>query len=454
MSKTKFAIAALPALLLSSAAVAADLGQPAAPDLQRAFSLGVGVVGFDLPDRTDGIGGSDPGTAVGVSLSGAASFGIGHTDDYDVLLGINAFWDMGGGGSTSTQTFSGPGVVVVPGYTTPAGTTIQLGLAKDAGASTVTPSVTDTNHNPQGSNAVLITPLVTPADIGGTANGFGVTPSGDGSSFVFGGLTGDGPNQKGLVFGSAAATDGGVFIAAGDLDGLSITTNSSQSISYGGADITLALAKANDGTTSFQGYVGPSYRHLGQHDDTKVSVNIPELDVGSTFPTYSMDSVTDLNSDYFGGLVGATVTQQLSDKVALTLGGEGALYFNHTSISGTQSYTVSGGNQANNGGPVPSQTVTNATGPSGDSNSTAFGVRGQAGMTVALAHGLSLGLNGNVDYLSSVPTVSQGSATVTSGSMTDAGGSVSYTGAAQPGISLSYGGMLVFGATASLTGHF
>jgi hypothetical protein len=438
----------------SLACAALALGTSAALAEGGTWSATVGASAFNGPDGQTGVynlsGATSTGgltvdaMGLGISLGIDASIPIGLHGDMETALRIYAFGMLGHASGSVTNTYTGSGVVVIPGYTTPGGTTIAL--ATNSGASTASSTITHTN--PQGGVANSAV-----AAAAATQNLYGVTIAPGSNSFSYAGAS-VGAGGVVAAYGAVGATDGGIFIAAGDLTGLAITTSFVQDVIYLGKDITLALS-GDHGDWSVTGYAGPSYRFLGQRNTTNVAVDIPELEpaAGILFPDYSMNRVEDLTSHYLGGVVGGEISTAVSATTTLTLGAEGGLYYTIDSLSGRESYTVANGQLV----PVPSTTVDNANTAAGSANGLAFAARGNAAFTVSLAENRQITFGGQVEYLSRVATVTRPSSapaltnTYVAGSST---GTVTYDTVASSAPILSFGDMWNFTGTISFTGQF
>lgn len=457
-------LAAVVVGLLSTTAVsAADLQTVTQTEPYFSLTETGGIIGFHMPDQPSGVfangGTSSLSNASGIVFGGqlglSAGAKVGSSGDLDFLIGVNAFVAGAKGTVTTTDTFSGPGVVVIPGYTTPSGSTIALATSNTGPASgTSTVIIPGANNAVGGSNT------------GGGANDVtGVSPGSNGFAF---GATSAAFNyppvpNTGAAYGAAATTDGSIFIGSGDLAGLKITTSTTHNILYTGADITFtASGKPQDGVV-IQAYAGPSYRYL--HDDmtSKVSADIPEIVPNSPnpFPTYSLNRDEILNTHYTGGIVGVSGSHALNNGWVLTVNAEGGFYYARTDMTGTEFANVTGStfDTSVSTASVPvNQTAVNANGISGSDNGTAFAGRLQAVMSTNLDNGMQLSLGGSVEYLSRVAYVDRVNDAVTTGSATAAGSTASYAGGgtAGPGATstLAFGDMWDFGITASLTQHF
>ena len=241
-----------------------------------------------------------------------------------------------------------------------------------------------------------------------------------------------------------------MFLAVGDLDGISISTSTQNSIAYAGLDITFGATGAFDAATAVQAYVGPSYRYIGQWNSTNTSltVDLPEVGATVTHPLYSLTRDGTVSSNYLGGVVGIGLSHQVNDKVSVAFGAEGSLYYANAHLSGKDSVRIYGGNGVL-GVPSPDKTVV------GDQVSVyesgiAYAIRGQTSATMALTPSVDLTATATIDYLSRVARPFGGANVAYSSNATDANASWSSGGSTL----ISYGDMFAFGGALSLTGHF
>lgn len=417
------------------------------------WNLNAGVSVFNGPDSQTGVydlsgatatGGSTVNAlGIGLNLGFDASVPLGLHDDLESALRLHAFGMIGHASGSTTNTYTGSGVVVIPGYTTPSGTTITL-TTDNAGN-----AVSDIVHtNPQGGTADGNITLA-----GGVNNNYAVGIAPGDNSFSYAGATVN-AGDVGFAAGAVGASDGGIFIAAGDLTGLAITTSFTQDVIYLGKDITLALS-GDHGDWKLTGYAGPSYRLLGQRNTTTTTADLPEAEPTTlVFPDFSMKRVEDLTSHYLGGVVGGSISTVVSDTTKLTIGAEGGVYYTIDSLSGTESYTVAGGTPT----VVPSTTVTNATQATGSANGWAFAARGNAAFTVDLSENQQITFGGQVEYLSRVATVTRPAAPPALGGNTYVAGSpngtATYNAAADNLPILSFGDMWNFTGTITFSGQF
>jgi len=453
----KFAIAALPALLVTSAAMAADMTQPQVVAQGPGYTLSAtgGVIAFGLPAQDTGVNFSGNGTfdpttnvnALGLQGGLSAAIGLSSNQNYDLSLGISVFGAMASGTSTVNSNFTGQGTVVIPGYTTPTGT-IQLNAGAGSARSQITGAGglnSDTNTSTVFAN-------------GGTSDA--LAANFPGGSFSQG--TASYTPTSGIATGAIASSEGGLYMATGDLSGLKVSSTESQSIIYGGADINLAASSNISENAVIQAYIGPSYRYLGQHNTTTISATAPALTNPTysdlSMPTYTDTRTEDLNTNYFGGLGGFNYTTKVKDNLSLTLGVSAGVYSAWADLTGSETFGLGGGSCVTSCNPstsplVPQQTVNNANGVSGTWNGMAFSGGLSGAVTMAMNDKTSVSLGGSVDYLSAVPV-----ATHTSGVSVTGGGTTGAASAAGPGTgaatTITTAGMATYGLTLSFNGHF
>jgi hypothetical protein len=354
---------------------------------------------------------------------------------------MSAFLDIGNANSTAVDSFSGPGVVAIAGYATPGNTTLALVTASAPGSSTASANIT--HDTPSGGTQ---TTNISAAISNGISETAAKTSSGR-DSFSFGAVSLQDAVQAAAAFGAVGTSQGGLFMGAGDLTGLQITTEISRNVVFTGADVTYALA-ASEADLAFQGYAGPSYRMLSQDLETTTTVDIAEANSsGVDLPQFAMIRDEDLDSHYLGGVVGLNVTKPLSDRITFSMGLEGGLYYTMDSLDGQESYAI--------GGAAP-QKVNSNKDLRLAANGIAWSARLAPSVTFALAPNRQLTLGGTFDYLSRAATVSRAGAAATASNSyagTDEG-AMNYNGASTTSHALAFGPMWSFGPTVSLTGQF
>jgi len=445
--------ALIPALMGTTAVMAQD----ATPH----FSLSAtgGVMAFNLPSGQNGVlsggGAKVSGTngqfVLGEMLGFSTAVSLGKVGNYDAFMGVSVFGSYANGSYASTQSFSGTGYILIPGISTPKNGSITLttsrtqGLAGSAGA-----TANSTNNNPQGHGS---TDSIAAASAVGAAQSISAETA-IADSFTFAATNTQvtaGGVAKSLAVGAQADTSGNIFLAVGDLDGISISTTTQNTITYSGADITFGASGAPNDKTSVQAYAGPSYRYIGQWNktNTSLSVDLPEVDPAVTHPIYSLTRDGTVSSNYLGGVVGLNLSHQASDTVTLSVGAEGSIYYTNAHLSGQDKVRIYGGNGVIN---VPSPDKTVIGDPvSVYENGIAYAVRGQASATMAMTPSMDLTATVTADYLSRVARP-YGGANV---AYSNDGTNVNASWSSGNGSSLiSYGDMLAFGGSLSLTGHF
>lgn len=423
----------------------------------------VGGVVMDLPDGGGlfmGEGANDPndllfGGTVGIS----AAAGTGDIFGLQSFIGLNAFATYAYGDFNKTSAFTGPGVVVMQGGAGPEFSTISIGTSSDA--TTAHAQINSFHINPQtGGEAAIVTgdsgPGADPGqDVAYTSN------AGTGNSFQWGGVqTRVDPPGSATAYAALADTNGGVFIAAGNLDGLTLTQDYTTEAIYAGGDVTFGVTGQN-GTTTLQGYVGPSYRYLSQRNsmNSTLLVDVPEYEGLGEFPLFSMTSNESYTSHYMGGIAGLMATIPASATSAFTIGIEGGAYYTTASMDSDGQYRVWGGNltDPDGGGPLNPALgpvglqVVDSEGQTYEADTIAFAARGTAAYTMAIAQNAQLTFSGSVDYLSAVATAAVN--TTISGYDGDDNGTVFYqSGGTNDRI--AWGQMINFSGSVSLTGQF
>lgn len=446
----KFYAVMLSTALVTNCSFAQDLPS-------KSFGMTIGPQVFALPNIDTGVAHSGAGnfspmvsgTGLGSSFGFSGGFSAGEIKGVDVSIGVSGFASFGHAENTVIDRFTGAGTLSIAGYTTPGNASIDLVTNSTPGNSAASAAI---NHvNPQGGGEVIT--VDNPLNGGGSVNNYGATVAGGNASFGLAGVaTQQGAVNGAAAFGAVGASDGGVFLASGDLTGLAVATDVTRNILFTGADLSVAFS-GNEGSLSFQGYVGPSYRLLDQRITTTTTVDVAEAGAGATtFPLYSMARDEHLVSHYVGGLAGVTVSNPLSDGVTFSLGLEGGLYYVHDSLTGRESYSMGGGSPTL----VPVTTVTNTNGLDLSADGVAWSAKVSPSVTYAIAPNRQITLGAAVDYLSRVPTVTRdgtvATVTTTYGGTDD--GALNYSGQSQTSNRLSYAAMWSFTPTVSLTGQF
>jgi hypothetical protein len=430
---------------------AADFGQVEVQTVSETdgyFSLSAtaGGVVMNLPDgggwfEGEGIEESDDllfGGMIGVS----ASAGLGKMGDLDAFVGFNAFGAYATGNFFKSHEFTGPGVVIIQGGAGP--NLGSIGITTSSGGGAYGASMAASNTSPQGGGTGVGIAI---AGVAGSQDSAIV--SANGQSFIWGGASGDAPNNRAAAYAAIADTNGGVFIAAGDLDGLAIDMAYMTEVIYAGADLTFGLSGVHDNGVVLQGYAGPSYRYLSQRNSMNmaISVDVPEMAGGPTeYPLFGMQSNEHLQTHYLGGVAGLAATVPINAVSSFTLGGEVGLYYASAGMDSDGVYTVEGG------GPVPYvlQTVT-SEGSTDQYSSLAWSFRGTGVYTVATSENTQLSLSAMVDYLSGVATPGV-NATVSGYDGTD-DGSVTYVSGGSSD-AIHWSDMIAITAAVTFSGQF
>ena len=237
------------------------------------------------------------------------------------------------------------------------------------------------------------------------------------------------------------------ILAFCDLTGLKLTTSTTRNFIGAGADIMLGLGGSDSGDTKISGFAGPSFKLIGQNVVTDVTVDLPERASGDTFPLYVDSRTENLDSFYYGGLAGVSLSHSLSPDVTLNFGGRVGLYAVNTAFKGSETYTVG------------SQTASLANGPSASDMGLAYALAVNGGVTKKINDKMDFGVNLGADFLSRVATLSKPAASPTLSTNTytsaDDDGALTYnTPQTLASPILTFGSMITWRATASLTGHF
>jgi hypothetical protein len=431
MSGNRTGLALASALVTSVALAAPGLAQDAATTSFTLSGTG-GVIGIGVPSfDTGAFGHSAGGVLFGGMVGGNITAGVADGADYDVFVSLSAFGAFATGGTSSwTDTFNGPGTIIITGLSAP-----------DAGSITLDPAVSSANVT--GANGGIAN---TTAAVGAVNNVGAVTP--DAPGFAMSAVTTDA--TAGAAYGGIGDDSGGIFIASGNYEGLQITTSVSRQVLYGGADLSLGLAGQTSDTTSVQVYAGPSFRGLVQTNTTRISVNIPEEQPSTVIlPEFALSHVDELTSHYFGGVIGGNVAIVGSESVLYSIGLEGGVYSVHANWRGQDTYStccgVDGVGVASPAISVSSNALTANVG-----SAVAFAARGNASVSYALDANKAVTVGGSVEYLSHVAQVNHSGLTQTAPADDD------WTAAeGTPATStFSWSHMLNFTATVSLTGTF
>ncbi len=470
MKSNRFLIA-VPFLLGTTAlALAADPAQTVYPvdDAHGFFSLSgtVGGVVMDLPDGGGlflGEGADDANDwLLGGTLGLSAAVGTGPVlGDLQGFIGLNLFGTYAYADVNKTSAFTGPGVIVMQGGAGPFASTISISTSSNA--TDAFANLSSTHDNGQGGGESFDVNAATNGgpgaqDVPYTSNG------GVGNSFQWGGVQTNvdlsSPGGSATAYAALADETGGVFIAAGNLDGLNLTQSYRTEALYLGGDVTFGVSGQND-TTTLQGYVGPSYRYLAQRNSSTSTllVDVPEYVGVAEFPLLTISSTDTFQSHYLGGVGGLMATIPTSATTALTLGVEAGAYYTMASLSSDGVYTVSGGNLVS-GGAVPDPAPAPGAiapisieydGVEYEAETIAFAARGTAAYTIAIAQNAQVTFSGSVDYLSAVAQTGVNASIA--GYDGDDDGSVTYQSGGD-NERISWGQMINLSGSVSLTGQF
>jgi len=467
--KSSLFLLAVPFLVGTTALVqAADPVQAvyAVDDAHPLFSLTgtVGGVAMDLPDGGGlflGEGANDPndwllGGTVGLNAAVGTGEVLGGLQGF---IGLNLFGTYAYGDFNKTSNFTGNGIVVVQGGAGPFQSDITIGTSSTATNGSA--DLTSIHNNGQGGSESFTAHAET--DIGPGAQDVPYTSNGGaGDSFQWGGLQTrvNGAGGSATAYAALADEYGGVFIASGNLDGLNLTQSYKTEALYLGGDVTFGLSGQN-GTTTLQGYVGPSYRYLAQRNTTTsdLFVDVPEYVGAADFPYFSMSTTDTYSSHYMGGIAGLQATIPTSATTAITLGVEGGAYYTMASVTSDGNYQVWGGDLVSGGSipdvaPAPGAVApleVVADGVTYEADTIAFAARGTVAYTMAIAQNAQLTFSGSADYLSAVAQTAVNT-TLNSYDDDDIGGVHYQSGGTNDRI--SWGQMLNLSGSVSLTGQF
>lgn len=435
------ALAALPALAQDQAAASRD---------PYIYSVSGGIMGMTLPslpsgvvDATGEVSASGNQTAVGPMIGIDLGRKLGRVGDFDIVGNLSFFIGTLSSSGTAVREFSGPGTVRLSSNTQ---STAAINLTTStpgggaAGVADVTLTVpggsahvNQTSSSPPGNNAVA---------------GFGVTLTTDNTGVVFAGVATNGATPGAAAFGAAADPTGLTLLGTGDLTGLRVTTETTRSVVYTGADGSIGLSIPSVDATSFTPYASIGYRLLRQELDSRTRFELPVPPGTAGFPVLGLQRVELLDTNYYGGGLGLSVSHTLEN--AFTLIG--------TAEVGVRGFDAkyTGRDLAifpiNNGGlELQRFDVGRAA---AEANGVAWYGKGEAGVNFPIARNVLLGFTGTVEYLSKVPTLSRGAPDVQV-SQTGANATLNYP--VNPGTqstSISFTDSWNFGLKASITGSF
>lgn len=469
--KSNWILLAVPFLLGPTALVhAADPAQTLYPHVDDAhpfFSLTgtVGGVVMDLPDGGGlflGEGASDANDLLfGGTVGLSAAIGTGPVlGGLQGFIGLNVFGTYAYADVNKTSAFTGPGVIAMQGGAGPFSSAITIETSSDGDSAFA--DITSTHTNPDGGGeAVVVTASTDPGP--GAQDAPYTSNAVVGNSFQWGGgqTRVDGDGGSATAYAALADENGGVFIAAGNLEGLNLTQSYRTEAIYLGGDVTFGVSGQN-GTTTLQGYVGPSYRYLAQRNSmtSNLFVDVPEYTdpAVAQFPLLSISGTDTFSSHYMGGVAGLMATIPTSATTALTIGVEGGAYYTMASLTSDGIYTVWGGDLADGGvivpDPVPGavdEISIEYDGVEYEADTIALAARGTAAYTVAIAQNAQLTFSGTVDYLSAVAQTGVNASIA--GYDGDDDGSVTYQSGGD-NERISWGQMINLGGSVSLTGQF
>lgn len=415
-----------------------------------ALAPSAGIVVMGLPDietgvLTGGTGTFDPdvgGLGIGLDTGFNMATRIGKVDGNDIVVGLTLTGTFASHNASAKDIFTGPGVVMVNSYSAPTAT-INLTTSSNGAASTSTVNVSGTDAG----GTANINLNQTSATASSNISSQDFSPTGSGSGAAFTAMVTQGLNSA-AAYGGVATSTGATFIGVGDLNGLTVTTGVSESIFQTGADITFGLGGGENGTY-LQGYVGPSIRYMGRNLDNSVTVDIPEPAGHATIPNFSVNRYEDLNTTYYGGLVGLSMTQVVDPSLSFTLSAEGGVYGYAATYTGSEKFNI-----PNGAGGLFSIDAT--TKQNEQANGIAWFARAQAATTLTVSQNTALTFAGSLGYLSRVPTITRSNNPAFSNTQTGDDATLTYNSTAGSGdnAGIGFGSMWNFGVSASLTTSF
>ena len=408
------------ALLGSTALAAPGFAQDATPTFT--LSGTGGGIGLNVPSYNAGaFGHVASGNMLGGMIGVSGQTTVGGAGEWGVVLGINAYGSFGVGMSSWTDSVTTDTIITGVDAAAVSGRTFNVGAGSVALAIT----------SPGGA----ATSVGVPTALTGTVNAGGVQPDAAGKGFV-------------VVAGTHQPGAGAGFIAIGDPTGgyleiqstdgsAKLKTDVTRSIFYGGADLTIGMAGTFDSATKVQVYAGPSVRALSQGITTAYTADLVEVPAPSILPTFTIALNDQLMSTYLGGVFGASASFQAQPGVTFTLGAEGGVYSVHSTWNEHDTYSTCCGVDSATGN-SPNLSVNGPTHTADLGTRAAFSAKANGGVSWDLEGNKSIGLSGNVGYLSAVPTVDHAGVVGGGGATTTFG----------------WGSMITYGIAGTFTGHF
>lgn len=438
--------AVLPAL--AGSALAQDQNAPA-PD-PFVYSLTGGVMGMTLPslpsgvvDATGTVSASGGQTAFGPMIGIDLGRKLGRVGDFDIAGNLSFFIGTLSSSGTAVTNLSGPGTVRFSSNTQSTATidltTSTTGGTADSDAVvnlTVPGGFANQHQTVQslpGQNAV---------------SNWAVTLTSDNTGVVFGGVTTNGSTPSATAVGAAADPTGFTFVGTGDLSGLKVTTTTTRSVVYMGADAAIGFSPPSIDSTSFTPYASLGYRLLRQNTDSRTTFDLPTPSGTGGFPLLGLQRLELLDTNYYGGGLGLAVSHTVDNDIT---------------ISGTAEFGVRGFDARYTGRDLAIFPINNGGlelqrfdvgRAAAEANGVAWFGKGEAGINFPLGPNVLLGVTGTVEYLSKVPTLSR-TAPAVQVSQSGSNATLNYpSNAGAQSTSISFTDSWNFGIKATISGAF
>lgn len=460
------------ALLLSTAAIAADPIAPAQPvvdvEEQPLFTLSIngGVTAFGIPDTAPiGLTNDADAAANADKLNEVNLFDGLDSPLYGGTIGIDMSAPINGDGTSIN--FSGFGSFVtrdgsqhrtlgeeqylnVHGPSLPAGTIDIETLDFDVDLAGTTASDEGWGWSDVTSGGLA---LINIDSIGGPVYG----NVADANGFIFAGSQGDLPSY---AFGAIATTEGVIFLGVGELAGTEITTDVTQDLAYAGGDVTLSQRTTpDDSAVAFTVYGGPSFRYMGTETTTDTTIQLNQNYFNTAtfqYPTFNMNTVENIDTYYAGAVFGGNVDLDVWDGAKLSLGLGAGVYYASSSYASETEASLNGGFGGGGGTPNTSVVSNFDLDPA---EGFAYTLKGSSAFSADISDNMQINFGLGAEYMSRVATsrfVGEDGAVLTSDSGTDVDDAdAEYNGAnATGGTVLAFGDAWSYKATVGLTGQF
>jgi|GEM_PF-3181529 len=386
----------LAALSISSVALAQDAGSVVQDTFSAiSFSGGIGVI--SLPEIPTGVFShgagnfdtSNSGLGVGAEGKVVLSTRFARSGNFDFFVDGVLSGGIFAVNSSAVDTFTGPGYVVIQSYS-PGSAVFDLDTTNNGVNASATSDVTS-----NGQNANENMPAAVGNDAADSITPIPAAPGG----FIYSGVSILANGAGAAAFGAVADPNGFSFLGVGDLDGLTITTDVSETAFLASGEIYLGVTGAanNSSNTSMQAYFGPSARHIGRNIDTSIGIDIAEVPGQPVdFQMLGLNRNEELNGDYLGGLVGVGASHlDEQSGIVYSAGVEAGLYAYRFNFSGSESFVI---------GP---NTVNSNTTVSETANGAAWMARGQVAVSMPVSRQSQLTIAGTTEYLSRAPSIAR-----------------------------------------------